>query len=251
MNNSTPLYITIKNVLEERILGAFYQDKIEGELSLAKEFGVARGTIKQAIDELVNEKLLIKKRGLGTFINNQLVTNKALDFPDFLSQGAFGSQVVCEMLNVLPVNATFEVAESMALSVGAPLFKVERQYKVGKQKIAFSASYFDANLFPNICTLHFNVPLYEQLRTIYGKAPVRLSEIYDYGIASATDSLALELPNEPTVITKICRRSFDISNCVIDYSEIICLKRAFELKTNFRSIHHLGASQYNSDIQFL
>ncbi|MCG9626172.1 GntR family transcriptional regulator [Vibrio mediterranei] len=250
MNEGVPLYITIKNTIEERIFGAIYQDRIEGELILAKEFGVARGTIKQAIDELVSDGLLIKKRGLGTFINEERLASKALDFPDFLSQSVYGDDLRCKILNILPVNATPEIAELMEITIGAPLFKVEREYSASGKKIAYSESYFDANTFPDISSLYFNTPLYAQLRTNYGKAPTRLSEHYSFDIATETECILLEIEQSPTVIAKICRRSFDITNAVIDYTEILCHKRTFELTTDIKSIHTSEVGHYQSNIKF-
>ncbi|MEH0367216.1 GntR family transcriptional regulator [Vibrio mimicus] len=251
MNQGVPLYISIKKAIEERILGAVYQEKIEGELVLAKEFGVARGTIKQAIDELVDDGLLVKKQGRGTFINSERLADKILDFPDFLSQSVYGKLLVCEILNVLPVNATFEIAEQMQVSVGAPLFKVERQYTQGNQRLAYSESYFDANVFPDISSVHFNIPLYEQLRTIYGKAPTRLSERYDFHIAAEKEAFLLELEtSSPIVITKIQRRSFDVTYQIIDYTEILCRKQAFELVTDIQSINASQVGEYYSRIRF-
>ncbi|MDS6631805.1 GntR family transcriptional regulator [Klebsiella michiganensis] len=52
-SDGLPLYLRIKDVILQRILSFTYDDKLPGELLLAGEFKVARGTIKQAIDSLV------------------------------------------------------------------------------------------------------------------------------------------------------------------------------------------------------
>ncbi len=138
----------------------------------------------------------------------------------------------------------------MEIAIGAPLFKVEREYSANGKKIAYSESYFDANTFPDISSLYFNTPLYEQLRTNYGKAPTRLSEHYSFDIATETESILLEIEQSPAVITKIFRRSFDITNAIIDYTEILCHKRAFELTTDIKSIHTSKVGNYQSNIKF-
>lgn len=43
-------------------------DRLPAERSLAEQFGVARGTVREALNQLVNEKLLEVKRGSGAYV---------------------------------------------------------------------------------------------------------------------------------------------------------------------------------------
>ena len=52
-SDGLPLYLRIKDVILQRILSFTYDDKLPGELLLAGEFKVARGTIKQAKGRLL------------------------------------------------------------------------------------------------------------------------------------------------------------------------------------------------------
>ncbi len=52
-SDGLPLYLKIKEIILQRIISFTYDDRLPGELLLADEFKVARGTIKQAIDALV------------------------------------------------------------------------------------------------------------------------------------------------------------------------------------------------------
>lgn len=68
-----PLYHQLADILSEQILIGEYQpgDKIPGELVLADTHAIGRPTVRQAIDLLVRRKILIKKRGSGTFVCEQ------------------------------------------------------------------------------------------------------------------------------------------------------------------------------------
>ena len=51
-------------------------NKLEGERQLALQLGVSRGTLRQVVDELVQEGLLVRKHGSGTYINKNLLNNR-------------------------------------------------------------------------------------------------------------------------------------------------------------------------------
>ncbi len=74
MDPDIPLYLSIRNVIRDRILSSVYHNKIEGEIALASEFGVSRGTVKQAIEALVSDGLLYRKQGKGTYVNHDAVS---------------------------------------------------------------------------------------------------------------------------------------------------------------------------------
>jgi len=58
-------------ILEKFTLGQWTEgNPLPSEISLAKELGVARNTVRQALDELVNENIIRKIHGKGTFLNN-------------------------------------------------------------------------------------------------------------------------------------------------------------------------------------
>lgn len=63
-------YEYISNEMRRRIQEEYYpiDQPIPDELSLAKEFSCGRMTMKRALDILVSEGMLYRKRGHGTFI---------------------------------------------------------------------------------------------------------------------------------------------------------------------------------------
>jgi GntR family transcriptional regulator len=66
-----PLYARIAASLRHRILveeGLSAGDVIPPERVLVEEFGVSRITLRRAIDLLVDEHILVRRRGLGTFV---------------------------------------------------------------------------------------------------------------------------------------------------------------------------------------
>lgn len=69
-NSSRPLYQQLAGHLKKQIQDGKYPvgSKLESEPEIAERYNVARGTVRQALDLLVNEGLLDRVQGKGTFI---------------------------------------------------------------------------------------------------------------------------------------------------------------------------------------
>jgi len=67
-NSPVPLYYQLAQYIEHAInVGDLAPgDRIENELSLTSRLGLSRPTARQAIQELVNKGMLVRKRGVGT-----------------------------------------------------------------------------------------------------------------------------------------------------------------------------------------
>lgn len=79
-----PIYQQIKSKIQEWIVSKEYDlgEQIPSETELAKMFNVTRMTVRQAISLLIQEGLLNRRRGAGTFVTTdpKLVGRFGLDF---------------------------------------------------------------------------------------------------------------------------------------------------------------------------
>ncbi len=68
--NALPRYLQIADLLRRRIARGVWKtgEKVPSLEALMAEFGVARVTVRQAVDLLVREALLSPQRGKGTFV---------------------------------------------------------------------------------------------------------------------------------------------------------------------------------------
>jgi GntR family transcriptional regulator of arabinose operon len=68
-----PLYLQIRDTLRSEILERLYQDgdTFYSELDLAARFGVARGTVRQALASLEQDGYIRREKGRGTYISKR------------------------------------------------------------------------------------------------------------------------------------------------------------------------------------
>ncbi|AYF92920.1 GntR family transcriptional regulator [Apilactobacillus bombintestini] len=88
-----PVYIQIHNEIKKKIENGQWKlgSRIPSERQFAAEFGVSRMTLRQAIQTLVDEGILDRRVGSGTYISNEKVQEKMSGVTSFtdimLAQG--------------------------------------------------------------------------------------------------------------------------------------------------------------------
>lgn len=65
---SAPLYLQIADGLRERVAALGPGARIPSEPQLAKDWGVSRFTVAKAVEQLVDEGLITRRQGSGTFV---------------------------------------------------------------------------------------------------------------------------------------------------------------------------------------
>ncbi len=83
-NSSNPIYKQLKNIIIEEIKSKSLKidTKMLSERDYSEKFGISRITVRQAINELVQEKYLIRIVGKGTFIASP---DRSIEFTQLIS----------------------------------------------------------------------------------------------------------------------------------------------------------------------
>jgi DNA-binding GntR family transcriptional regulator len=69
----TPRYVEIADYLRRLVAASRPGDRLPSEAELCERFGVSRMTVRQAVQVLANERLLVRRRGEGTFTAPRVV----------------------------------------------------------------------------------------------------------------------------------------------------------------------------------
>ncbi len=170
--STLPLYQQLQRKLrlaiENRVLGA--DDALPPERDLAEELNVSRITVRKAIDGLVEEGLLIRKQGSGTFVTNRVEKNfaKLTSFSeDMRARGRKPRSVWLDR-----AAGTVTPGESLTLrsSPGTPVYRFSRIRYADDAPMALEYATVLADCLPSVESVETS--LYEALERT-GKRPVR------------------------------------------------------------------------------
>ena len=74
-NSPVPLHVQLKEILTAEIKSGNYTDRIPSERELMERFSISRSTVREAISALVNDGLVEKIHGKGTFITSHPIND--------------------------------------------------------------------------------------------------------------------------------------------------------------------------------
>ncbi len=122
-----PLYIRIQEYIAELILsGKLTPDtKIQSERDFSQDLGVSRMTVRRAITELVNEGLLERKHGSGTYVAKPKVTYESSELVNYMQ--AMQQRKIAttsQLLEFGELAASRRLAESLHIEIGNPIYRV-------------------------------------------------------------------------------------------------------------------------------
>ena len=84
-DHNEPLYLQLKKILRTAVVNGEYVpgQQIPTEQELMKQYNVSRITVRRAIQELINEKYLIKSQGKGTFVSQTRLSRELVKLKSF------------------------------------------------------------------------------------------------------------------------------------------------------------------------
>jgi GntR family transcriptional regulator len=127
-SSAQPLYQQLQRALRGAIENGTIgpEDALPPERDLAEMLSVSRITVRKAIDELVEDGLLIRKQGSGTFVSNRVEKNfaKLTSFSEDMR--ARGREPRSVWMNRATGTVTPEESLTLRSSPGTPVFRFHR-----------------------------------------------------------------------------------------------------------------------------
>lgn len=126
-----PLYRQLAQALEKGIReGAFPEGRrLPSEQELMRRFGLSRVTVRQAMETLGQKNIIVRKQGMGTFVQRPVMTQEVDDlfgfYPALRSRGLNPRTRILDYETVVP---DAEVREKLDLAPGEKVLCFTRQY---------------------------------------------------------------------------------------------------------------------------
>ncbi len=214
-----PLHIQAEELLRDLIRKEEYKDGkyLPNEVELSEQLKISRNTLRQAINKLVFEGLLIRKKGVGTRVADKKVFSGASNWLSFSQEmKILGIEVYNFELHLSWQTPSSDIASFFSIDPSVRVLTLERLR--GKENFPFV--YFTSIFNPKIPLTgseNFNRPLYEILEKDYNIIVKTSKE--EISAAGASSYLASKLgvkENDHILIRK--RYVYDINNVPVEYN---------------------------------
>ncbi|MEM3265263.1 MAG: GntR family transcriptional regulator [Candidatus Micrarchaeaceae archaeon] len=215
-----PLYYQLKVLLKERIDKEWKSgSKIPTENELAKFYGTSMMTVRQAIGLLVNEGLLIRKQGKGTFVAPAKIQKgpRILNsFTEEMKQRGF--EVRSEILRFSKIIPDSDVKKILNISNDDQVYFIQRLRYANDEPIGIQSTNlaFEGTLESSELT----GSLYELLETKFGIQIKYADEFYSAILIDKQMSHLLNVPF-PSVGFAVKRIGYTFDGKPIEYTESI------------------------------
>jgi GntR family transcriptional regulator len=140
-----PLHIQAEKLIRTIIADPQFADGklIPNEVDLAKQLAISRTTIRQALNKLVYEGLLIRKKGIGTKVASKSISSKSNNWLSFSQEmKARGIPIRNFELHVSWVLPPESVANFFEISTDKKILKLERLRGRPEGPFVYFVSYF-------------------------------------------------------------------------------------------------------------
>lgn len=179
------LYVQIREALRQQVKNGQLEpgQRLPAEDELAAQFGVSRMTVRQGITDLIDEGVLYRRRGVGTFVTQFHIErdhNKLTNFLETAQAEGFEAEVRLLSREVVP--AKIVVAKALALYETEPVIRILTQRLANGVPITIYDEYVPYKLCPQL--------LQEDMRS---RPAWQILESYGYTIKRAVQRIEARL----------------------------------------------------------
>lgn len=217
--SSVPLHLQAEELLRKLIEMEEYKNGklLPNEVDLSEQLGISRNTLRQAINKLVFEGMLSRRKGVGTKVIRKGILGGIKNWLSFSQEmKMLGIEVRNFELYVGYKKPSDEIANFFDIDTETECLVLKRVRGNQQYPFVYFVSYFNP-IIPLNSEVSFNMPLYELLDKEYGIIVKTSKEEISASLAGdfIADKLGIK-PTDPILIRK--RFVYDTKDLPIEYN---------------------------------
>ncbi len=213
------IYLKLAKDIESKINSGEYKirEKLPSERELAKAYGVSRMTARQAITSLLEEGVVFRERGSGTFVQAPSIQqNNVKSFTETVE--ALGFKVKNRIIEFSTVSSLKTIAKVLELPDDTSFYKLKRLRLGNSIPMALEVLYIPKVYLPGLDTFDMDQSLYYLLEEEYGINVSRVSYQVEAILANPVHMKIMEL-KKVTALLKVTGISYDQDGRKLLYEE--------------------------------
>ena len=181
LDSDIPLYAQLVGIIKRNIstgvlaVGAL----LPSEAELCRCLNISRNTVRQAIGELEDEGLVVRKRGRGTFVADPATNRRGVRYSFTTEVSSLGKVPSSTLVDFAVETPSGVVCEKMELREGTPVYCFTRIRNVDGEPLILETSYYPQYIYPNLTRDMVQTHSFYSLLYHVGITPFAAEESYE------------------------------------------------------------------------
>ena len=231
-------YEVIANDIQSKILSGYYKpdQKLPQELELCKHYNASRITVREAMEQLVHNGLITKRRGSGTFVkaisggsDNHEGFARSQQFSGF-SKDREGS-VTSVIHEFLPLKASPDIAANLQIPNGSFVCYICRTRLVNESPCVTEYTYMPTDLITGINDQVIQGSIYSYIENTLKLKIQSAHRIVRASMPTDQERVWLNIGDEALPILEVEQVAYLADGQIFEYSKSRHRADCFELRT--------------------
>lgn len=218
-NSAIPLHVQVEQLLINIIKLPDYADGkfLPKEVELAKNLGVSRSTVRQASNRLAEKNLIIRKKGIGTKVNKDMIVTKLDSWSSFSKEMLEqGRALVNHKFELKKVLSNKEVSLKLGIKKDTEIYRLSRVRGEKNKPLVYFVSYFHPKVILRD-EYDYSRPLYDIIEEKCGYYAEVSKEEISATIADEKRADKLSVPQGSPILKRV-RLVLDRGQSVLEYN---------------------------------
>ncbi len=229
----SPYYRWLADTLREEIAQGIYApgDALPTEYELMRRYSLSSTTVRRAVHDLVQEGLIYRKAGKGTFVKRSKIEENLLHLTSFAEEmQARHIDASFVLVRAVSVVAPAPVVQALKLAEPARAYLIERVQLANNEPIALAQGYWREDLGELLAHHDLNtISLYDTLEQSYHTPLVEAEESIGAAVADAAIARKLGIRRSAPLLVRR-RLSFTFEMCPVEYTTTYYRADQYEYK---------------------
>lgn len=209
-NSPLPIYYQLEEIIKDLIEKGNLKpgDLIPSEREFSEKYEISRMTVRQAVNNLVNDGILVRKQGKGTFVAKQKIEQLLKGLTSFSEDmKSRGMEPGTRLIDFKIISASKTIADKLEIDEGGLIYEIKRVRLADRIPMAYEISYLSVDLVRGLNQEIVQGSLYKYVENVLNLKIGYATQILEASNARKIESEILDI-QEGTPVLLIQRYSY-------------------------------------------